>query len=124
MILVYKSKMIPLFRVKMSDGVPEAVSRTLTSGFVTQGPRVDEFEEKLCSKFDHPYILTLNSATAGLTLAVRLLEAPSANWPGFDASTDVVLSTPLHVPRPTLRFWPTATISSGSIQIPRRVIWT
>jgi dTDP-4-amino-4,6-dideoxygalactose transaminase len=87
--------MIPLFRVKMADDVPEAVSRTLTSGFVTQGPRVDEFEEKLCSKFDHPYILTLNSATAGLTLAVRLLEAPSTNWPGFDASTDVVLSTPL-----------------------------
>ena len=87
--------MIPLFRVKMSDNVPAAVCRTLTSGMVTQGPRVDEFEEKLVSKFNHPYILTLNSATAGLTMAARLLENPSADWPGFDRAKDVVLSTPL-----------------------------
>lgn len=87
--------MIPLFRVKMSDNVPAAVCRTLTSGMVTQGPRVDEFEEKLISKFNHPYILSLNSATAGLTMAARLLENPSADWPGFDLAKDVVLSTPL-----------------------------
>jgi dTDP-4-amino-4,6-dideoxygalactose transaminase len=87
--------MIPLFRVNMSEKVPEAVGQTLMSGFVTQGPRVDEFEEKLVAKFNHPYILTLNSATAGLTMAVRLLEKPSDDWPGFDQSRDVVLSTPL-----------------------------
>ena len=87
--------MIPLFRVNMSEKVPEAVGQTLMSGFVTQGPRVDEFEEKLVAKFNHPYILTLNSATAGLTMAVRLLEKPSDDWPGFDPSRDVVLSTPL-----------------------------
>ena len=87
--------MIPLFRVNMSEKVPEAVGQTLMSGFVTQGPRVDEFEEKLVAKFNHPYILTLNSATAGLTMAARLLENPSADWPGFDPEKDVVLSTPL-----------------------------
>jgi dTDP-4-amino-4,6-dideoxygalactose transaminase len=83
--------MIPLFRVKMSAAAPEAVTRTLTSGFVTQGARVDEFEEKLSAKFNHPYVLTLNSATSGLTLAGRLLEDQC----GFDPAKDVVLSTPL-----------------------------
>ena len=87
--------MIPLFRVNMSREVPAAVSQTLMSGFVTQGPRVDEFEEKLVAKFNHPHILTLNSATAGLTMAARLLETPSGDWPGFNPATDVVLSTPL-----------------------------
>lgn len=87
--------MIPLFKVAMSHTVPEAVGKTLMSGFTTQGPRVDEFEEKLQDKFSFPRILTLNSATSGLTLAMRLLEAPGADWPGFDHTRDVVLSTPL-----------------------------
>jgi dTDP-4-amino-4,6-dideoxygalactose transaminase len=87
--------MIPLFKVKMADGVHEAIGRALSSGVVTQGPRVEEFEDKLRTKFNHPYILTLNSATAGLTLAGRLLEEPSDDWPGFDREVDVVLSTPL-----------------------------
>ena len=41
--------------------------------------------------------MTLNSATAGLTLALRLLRdpAPDAGWPGFDRSTDTVLSPAL-----------------------------
>jgi len=87
--------MIPLFRVNMSPAAPDAVSKTLLSGFVTQGPRVDEFEEKMAEKFGYKRILTLNSATAGLTMAIRLLENPSTNWPGFDSVNDVVLSTPL-----------------------------
>lgn len=87
--------MIPLFRVRMSERSPEEVGKTLLSGFVTQGARVDEFEKKLAEKFNTPRVLTLNSATAGLTLATRLLENPSVDWPGFDRATDVVLSTPL-----------------------------
>ena len=87
--------MIPLFRVRMSESAPEEVGKTLLSGFVTQGTRVDEFETKLAEKFNYSRILTLNSATAGLTLATRLLESPSVDWPGFDRTRDVVLSTPL-----------------------------
>lgn len=44
------------------------------SGFITQGPRVDEFESKLSETFAHPYILTLNSATSGLTMALRMIK--------------------------------------------------
>ena len=43
------------------------------------------------------YLLTLNSATAGLTLATRLLKNVDKenNWPGFDEVKDVVLAPAL-----------------------------
>lgn len=92
--------MIPLFKVFMASSAGQAVARTLDSGFISQGPKVEEFEEALRRIFDHPYILTLNSATAGLTLALRLLQTPDVSntadvWPGIDVSTDCVLTTPL-----------------------------
>ena len=88
---------IPLFKVFMSQTVPDAVSKTLLSGFITQGPIVDVFEKRLCHVFDHPYILTLNSATSSLTLALHLLMKPDPqeNWPGTSPTHDIILSTPL-----------------------------
>lgn len=88
---------LPLFKVFMAPEAADAVHHTLLSGFLTQGPKVDLLEAQLCQMFDHPYILTLNSATSGLTLALRLLERPDADaaWPGMDKETDIVLSCPL-----------------------------
>jgi dTDP-4-amino-4,6-dideoxygalactose transaminase/predicted GNAT family acetyltransferase len=63
----------PLFKVFMSDKVDEYVVPVLKSGMITQGKQVELFEEELRKFFDYPYILTLNSATSGLTLAIRLL---------------------------------------------------
>lgn len=81
----------------MSQEACSEVPKTLASGFITQGPKVEEFEQKLAATFDHPYILSLNSATSGLTLALRLFEEPDAScgWPGIDKDTDHVLTTPL-----------------------------
>lgn len=89
--------MIPLFKVYMSDTVPEASKRVLMSGMVTQGPIVEKFEEKLSEFVDNEFALTLNSATAGLTLALRSLlkKNPEMNWDGFDVNTQEVLSCPL-----------------------------
>jgi dTDP-4-amino-4,6-dideoxygalactose transaminase len=64
---------IPLFKVAMNDTVSDAVSKTLTSGCVTQGPKVEEFESLLKTYFGHEHVLTLNSATSGLCLAIKLL---------------------------------------------------
>jgi dTDP-4-amino-4,6-dideoxygalactose transaminase len=91
------TKNVPLFKVFMSSNVGEEVTKTLLSGFVTQGPKVDEFEHKLCTKLEHPYVLTLNSATSGLTLALRLLQNDNieTGWPGINKETDIVLTTPL-----------------------------
>jgi len=77
--------MLPLFRVFMSADVTQ-VTTTLLSGMITQGKKVEEFESKLKEWFSYDHILTLNSATSGLTLALRLLDIQ----PG-----DEVLCTPL-----------------------------
>lgn len=78
------TQQIPLFKVFMNPDIN--ITSVLTSGMITQGAQVEKFEQELNKWFDHPYILTLNAATSGLTLAVRL-----ANL-GPD---DEILSTPL-----------------------------
>ena len=78
--------MLSLFKVFMSDNVDKDLSPIIKSGYVAQGPQVELFEQKLKDYFKYPHILTLNSATSGLTLAIRLLNLS----PG-----DEVISTPL-----------------------------
>jgi dTDP-4-amino-4,6-dideoxygalactose transaminase len=82
------SEEIPLFKVNMSSNL-ESVVNTLKSGMITQGKKVDEFEDKLKEYFNYPYILTLNSATSGLTLAYRLLVNDE------EKADTYVISTPL-----------------------------
>lgn len=65
--------MISLFKVFMSSDISTSISKTLTSGMITQGEKVELFEKQLSTWFNYPHILTLNSATSGLTLALRLL---------------------------------------------------
>lgn len=77
---------IPLFKVYMNNNL-DSVMDTLKSGMITQGQKVEEFEEKLKKYFNYPYLLGLNSATSGLTLAYRLLN--------LNPDTDYVISTPL-----------------------------
>jgi dTDP-4-amino-4,6-dideoxygalactose transaminase/ribosomal protein S18 acetylase RimI-like enzyme len=77
--------MIPLFKVFMSQDI-DNIKDTLKSGMITQSKKVDEFEDKLKNYFNYPYILTLNSATSGLTLGIRLLNL---------TENDEVLCTPL-----------------------------
>ena len=89
--------MIPLFKVFMSKDVIKPINDVLMSGYVTQGKQVDKYETALKEFLDNPYLLTLNSATAGLTLALRLLKNKddTFNWPGFDDTTDIVLTPAL-----------------------------
>lgn len=76
---------IPLFKVFMGPGVPGAVTEVLESGYVTEGPKVKEFELALES-FLGVRAITLNSATSALTLALRL----AGVGPG-----DEVITTPM-----------------------------
>lgn len=76
---------ISLFKVFMSKEL-DSVTEVLKSGYITQGSKVEEFENQLKDYFNYPYILTLNSATSGLTLALRLLNLEAG---------DYVLATPL-----------------------------
>ena len=88
---------ISLFKVFMSKDVLKPVNDILMSGYITQGEQVDKYEAALQEFLNTPYVLTLNSATAGLTLATRLLKNKDEenNWPGFDDKNDVVLTPAL-----------------------------
>ena len=80
------SKNLTLFKVFMSEDVIKPLNDVILSGFITQGPNVEKFEENLAQYFENKNVLTLNSATSGLTLALRLLlnSDEEDNWPGFD----------------------------------------
>ena len=87
--------MIPLFKVFMSKDVIEPINKVLLSGYITQGPMVDKFEKVFKKYLGNEYTLTLNSATAGLTMALRLLKKSTSTWCGFNDETDVVLTPAL-----------------------------
>jgi len=105
--------MLSLFKVFMSEDVIEPINKVLMSGQLTQGLKVEEFENKLKEYVGNPYILTLNSATAGLTLATRLLKNKdeNTNWPGFNEETDIVLTPALTC------FATTAAILANNVNI-------
>jgi len=104
---------IPLFKVFMSEDVLKPINNVLMSGQITQGPQVEIFETVLKKYIDNPYILTLNSATAGLTLALRLLKEKDErfNWAGFDDQNDIVLTPALTC------FATTAAILANNVNI-------
>src|SRR5690606_5351859 len=88
-------KEIPLFKVFMSDKCGQEVNKVLYSGFIGQGHKVEEFEQKLRNWFGTDWILTTNSATSAEHLALRLLSAiKSESYPGLQWG-DEVLATPL-----------------------------
>lgn len=63
---------IPLFKVFMSDDVDKSLLEVLHSGYIGQGKKVDEFEKLLGDLIGNQNVLTVNSATSGLHLALRL----------------------------------------------------
>lgn len=63
---------IVLFKPHMPLSVNEPLLKVLHSGFIGQGKKVKEFEEGLGEYFDNKNVLTLNSGTSGLHLALRL----------------------------------------------------
>jgi len=98
---------INLFQVFMSPNASDEVTKVLNSGYIGQGPKVEEFEKDLRKFFNHDYVSTLNSGTSGLHLALHLLKKPSNNtkvfdglasttsyWPGLKDG-DEVLATPM-----------------------------
>lgn len=94
-----KEKEIPLFKVYMSQESIDKTVDVLNSGFIGQGPVVDEFESMLREKFSWDYILTVNSATSAEHLALHMLKEKgktvlNSSWPGIEPG-DEILATPL-----------------------------
>ena len=97
--------MIPLFKVFMAPTAKEKVGEVLDSGFIGQGPKVEEFEKNLQKWFDNKNVQTLNAGTSALHMALHLLKKPkphwdedvfqgvayvSHNWPGLEPGDEVL----------------------------------
>ena len=95
--------LIPLFKVFMSDEAPKEVSKVLMSGFIGQGPKVEEFEGELKDVFKNDYVVSTNAGTSAEHLAFHLLKKPAENkkihfgvamtehhWPGIDDGDEVL----------------------------------
>ena len=60
----------------MSGNAAIDVARVLTSGYIGQGPVVEEFEKRLAETIGNPNVVTVNSCTSGLSLALYMPRFP------------------------------------------------
>lgn len=75
--------MIPFSPPRIDDKTIEEVNKALLSGWITTGPRTREFEQRIASYCGVKKVLCVNSASAGLELALR--------WFGVQAGDEVIL---------------------------------
>ena len=66
-------KAIPYGRQNIEQDDIDAVVKTLAADFLTQGPKVQEFEEKFATYVGAKYAVAVNNATSGLHLAINSL---------------------------------------------------
>ena len=64
---------IVLFKVFVSEDVLKPVNDVLMSGYIGQGPKVNEFEDILKKHIGNDNLVTVNSATSALHLAAHML---------------------------------------------------
>ncbi|MDP2541099.1 UDP-4-amino-4,6-dideoxy-N-acetyl-beta-L-altrosamine transaminase [Tenacibaculum discolor] len=79
-------KSIPYGRQDINQDDVEAVISTLQSDFLTQGPKVKEFEDKFAQYVGAKYALAVNNATSGLHLSVLAMNLKKG---------DRVITTPI-----------------------------
>jgi len=86
--------MIPLFKVFMPESVREPLWETLASGYIGQGPRVEEFEKMYGEWIGNPQVLTVNAGTSGLHLAYHMM----IEEPGDEIITTAMTCTATNTP--------------------------
>jgi dTDP-4-amino-4,6-dideoxygalactose transaminase len=84
---------IDLFKVYMSERAGAGAAEVLASGYIGQGKHVDAFERELRLVFDAERdVLTLNSCTSALDLALRMVNPGPPGDGGFVVSTPMTCS--------------------------------
>lgn len=66
--------MIQVFKPSMGDEEINAVAEVLRSGWIGLGPKTAEFEKQFAAYLGAPHAIAVNSCTAALDLALRLLD--------------------------------------------------
>ncbi len=66
--------MIQVFKPSMTQEEIDAVAEVLRSGWIGLGPKTAEFEEKFAAFVGTTYAVAVNSCTAALNLALKLLD--------------------------------------------------
>ena len=66
------ARKVPLMRPYVSEQAVDAVAATLRSGWIGQGPRVAEFEQRFRELVGAPHAVAVNACAAGLRLALAL----------------------------------------------------
>src|SRR6056300_1720812 len=81
----------------MSEEASNTVSNVLSSGYITQGPEVEKFEEVLKKYFNNDKVVTTNSATSSLHLIFHMLKEYGLTEERIkiESPEDHVLTTPL-----------------------------
>jgi dTDP-4-amino-4,6-dideoxygalactose transaminase len=79
-------KTIQLFKVHVPLSVDVPLLEVLHSGYIGQGVKVDKFEAALAERIDNKNVVTLNTGTAGLRLALHIIGI---------RKNDEVISTPM-----------------------------
>lgn len=105
---------IPLFKVYMPESVLAPLNATLMSGYIGQGPRVEEFEKALAPWFDNQNVLTLNSGTSALMLALRLANVGPGDEVISTAMTCTATNEPIMVMGATI-VWADIDPNDGNI---------
>lgn len=78
--------MLQLHKVHVAKSAAASVAKVLSSGWIGEGPLVEQFEEEVRKFLGNPYVTVLNSGTSSLMLALRL----AGIGPG-----DEVITTPM-----------------------------
>lgn len=68
---------IGLFKPRIREEAIAAVGEVLRSGWIGLGPKTAEFEKKFASYVASPYCVGVNSCTAALHLALKILDIPA-----------------------------------------------
>lgn len=93
---------IPVFRPSYDHREEEAVVRVLRSGWIGLGPVTEQFERAFAGKVGAKYAVALNSATAALHIAIKLV--------GVGSGDEVLV--------PTMTFVSTAMVADYEHAVP------
>ena len=106
---------IPLFKVAMHDD-QSILTQTIQSGYIGEGPRVRELEERLGAFFEAE-VLATNSCTSALDLAYHLLNLKAGSEVISTPMTCLATNTPLAL-RGCMIKWADVDPRTGNIDPP------